>query len=179
MERSRVKQITGVNYMNMNKIKSILGNKKLYILLFLVSFAGNLFLLSVLDKPQLPISKRLIIGNYAPTDTNGTLYLAHGVIAFRNKSDQPKNALQIVTFYADKETGKFYQDQNILIGDSMTSLGREEMELVSYDKNTNMITLSGAGWSKVIINAPEKKVIEATDTTGDVVYLKSTWEINN
>lgn len=162
----------------MNKIKTILLSKKLYIFLLLISVVGNIFLLSLISSPQ-PISKRLMIGNYAPTDSTGTIYLAYGVIAFRNKSDQPKNALQIVTFYADKETGRIYQDQNVLVGDVLTSLGREEMEIVSYDKNTNMLTLSGAGWSKVIINGSEKKVIEATDTTGDVVYLKSTWDINN
>jgi hypothetical protein len=56
-------------------------------------------------------------------------------------------------------------------------MGRSEVKIVSFDETAKILTLTGNGWEKVVIDTDTKKVIEATDTTGDVVYLKSTWEI--
>jgi hypothetical protein len=161
----------------MNKLKSIFISKNFYLSLLAVSFLMNIAFIFKINSPAIPISRGIIISDRAPFDKDDTIYLAHGVIAFQDKKNQPKEAIQIMTFYIDKITAKAYVDESLLLDNVLVSSGRSEMQIASYDKNTNTLILSGNGWTKVVIDGEKKQVIEATDTTGDVVYLKSTWDI--
>lgn len=83
-----------------------------------------------------------------------------------------------MTFYMDTDTKIVYVDESFLMDNTFSFMGRSKLEILSFDAQTKILTLGGDGWKKIIIDGEKKKVIEATDTTGDVVYLKSTWEID-
>ena len=162
----------------MTKIKNLFNKKWFYVSIFSISVLLNiLFGFTNFTPSYLPVSKRIAVSSDAPYDTTDTLYLAHGVVAFNEKEKQPKTTLQIMTFYMDKTTQKVYTDESYLMDNVIGFTSREEMETVSFDKNTGLITLKGNGWEKVIIDIGKKKAVQLTDTTGDVVTLKSSWEI--
>lgn len=145
--------------------------------LIVLSFVLNILLL-ILVTPLLRGSKEnIVIGSTPPYDNESTIYLAHGVVTFKNKEDQPKDTYQVATFYIDLETKKVFQEESILMDNVLTSLGRNELEVINYDDQTKIISLKGNGWEKVIIDVGKKELIEGTDTTGDVVSLRSSWDI--
>lgn len=162
----------------MSKIKKLFNSKWFLGTLLLISFLFNLlFAFTNFSSPYVPLSKKINFANRAPYDTTDTIYLAQGVIAFNDKEMQPKDGMQIVTFYMDKVTGKVYQDEILVLENVMVHSSRSELQIISFDKNTNLVTLSGNGWEKVVIDGSKKEAIQLTDTTGDVVTLKNTWEI--
>lgn len=145
--------------------------------LIVLSVTTNILLL-IIAIPFLTNTKdKIVISSIPPYDNRSTIYLAHGVITFKNQSDQPKNTYQIATFYIDIGTKKVFQEESILMDNVLTSLGRNELEVISYDDQTKIISLKGNGWEKVLIDVEKKELIEATDTTGDVISLKSSWDI--
>ncbi len=161
----------------MNKIKAFLKNKLFIRSVLLISILLNILFIFFAKSPVIPISKQIIIGSTPPYDTENTVYLAHGVVAFRDKKDQPKNTYQVMTFYIDTQTKKTYVDEAFLLNDVLSFMGRSELVILSYNDNSKILTLSGDGWDKIVIDTEKKQVIEATDSTGDIIYLRSTWEV--
>lgn len=159
------------------KILNIFRKKYIYRLLVIVSILLNILFIFFTNSPAVPLSRQVVIGSNTPYDNSDTIYLAHGVVAFQDKSDQPKETYQIMTFYMDAKSQEVFVDEVFFMGQVLTFMGRDKLDILSFDATSKILTLTGDGWKKVIIDGEKKQVVEATDSDGDVVYLKSSWDI--
>lgn len=163
--------------MNM-RILNVFKKKLVIRILAAVSVLLNVLLIFYIGSATASPARQIYTSSTPPYDKDDTVYLAHGAIAFKNKADQPKDTQQIITFYMDTETKTVYSEESVLMNNSILFMGRNKMDIVSFDPDSKILTLKGNGWEKVIIDGEKKRVMEATDTTGDVVYLKATWDID-